>query len=359
MSFRLVDKVADRLRGMAVGGSTYDGITASGSARQHNGNSHNAPQQNYGAPQNHYVAPQHNYSPPPQQNFSPPPQSHSGPQPHSNAPQQNGQVHNAPQQNIFNAPQHKGDIYNAPQHNGNVYNGPQHTGNVYHGPQHTGNITNNYAQDPSNPFAAIMASQGQPTPLHKACAKGDEAQVRSLLESGENIEAKDADFMTPLQVAVHKNRYNVACILIDHKANVEAQSKFWGKAQLPIFLAAANRNEAMVRLLVDNGADIEESGTMACGLTPLGVAAKNGAEDVVTFLLEKGAGLEAKDTFGGTPLYWAAREGHAGIVVKLLQHGASTNVRTRLHGRLESIPSIIRAKPQMAQLFKQASGQSG
>ena len=64
--------------------------------------------------------------------------------------------------------------------------------------------------------------------------------------------------MTPSQVAVHKNRFNVACIPLDHKANVEAQSKSWAKSVLPIFLAVPNGNEAMVRLLLDNGADLAQ-----------------------------------------------------------------------------------------------------
>jgi ankyrin repeat protein len=59
----------------------------------------------------------------------------------------------------------------------------------------------------------------------------------------------------------------------------------------------------MVRLLVNNGADIEEISLISSGLTPLGVAAKEGVE---------GADVEAKDKFGGTPLYWATRQGHEG-----------------------------------------------
>jgi hypothetical protein len=42
--------------------------------------------------------------------------------------------------------------------------------------------------------------------------------------------------MTPLQVAVLKNKINVAKILIGAGANVEAQCKFWAKSQLPLFL---------------------------------------------------------------------------------------------------------------------------
>lgn len=82
----------------------------------------------------------------------------------------------------------------------------------------------------------------------------------------------------------------------------------------------------MVRFLVDNGADIEETSVMACGLTPLGVAARDGLEGVVSFLLEKGADLDARDSSGRTPLAWATMKGHRGVIMMLAQRGASTNV---------------------------------
>ena len=67
-------------------------------------------------------------------------------------------------------------------------------------------------------------SQGKSTALHKACAKGGEDQVRTLLGTVENIKAQDPDFMTPLQVTARKNKSNFACILIEQKANVRVHA---------------------------------------------------------------------------------------------------------------------------------------
>jgi beta-mannanase len=111
---------------------------------------------------------------------------------------------------------------NSRMHNGNVYNTNTHNYSV---------------QQSQNPFQQILATQGQPTELHKACAKGDEEKVRSLvLDQGANIEAQNDDWMTPLQVAVLKNKINVAKVFIGAGANVEAQCKAWGKSQLPLSL---------------------------------------------------------------------------------------------------------------------------
>ena len=51
-------------------------------------------------------------------------------------------------------------------------------------------------------------------------------------------------------------------------------------------------------------------------------AAEMGHEAVVKLLLEKGADVESKDDVGQTPLSWAARGGHKAVVKLLLEKGA-------------------------------------
>jgi ankyrin repeat protein len=121
-------------------------------------------------------------------------------------------------------------------------NARQHNGNVYNSNTHTYNLPSSAAG--SNPLAQILSTQGTPTPLHKAVARGDEDLVRSLvLDQGANIEAQNDDWMTPLQLAVLKNNTSIARILLDAGANVEARCKMWSKSQPPLFLAVNAGNE--------------------------------------------------------------------------------------------------------------------
>ncbi|PKK48533.1 hypothetical protein CI102_7934, partial [Trichoderma harzianum] len=62
--------------------------------------------------------------------------------------------------------------------------------------------------------------------------------------------------------------------------------------------AASQGHESMVRLLLDNGADVMASDN--AGRTALSLAASNGHEAVVKLLLENGADITAKDNAGRT-----------------------------------------------------------
>jgi hypothetical protein len=77
-----------------------------------------------------------------------------------------------------------------------------------------------------------------------------------------------------------------------------------------------------VRQLIDKGAAIETK--TAYGQTPLFLAAMNGHEDVVRFLLEKGASTNVTDTFYKMPmLVFILERQHLNVVKLLIQKGAS------------------------------------
>ena len=79
-----------------------------------------------------------------------------------------------------------------------------------------------------------------------------------------------------------------------------------------LFIAAQKGHEAVVRALIEAGADVNKAKNN--GVTPLYIAAQDGHEAVVRALIELGADVnKAKDT-GATPLYINAQEGHETVV---------------------------------------------
>jgi hypothetical protein len=101
--------------------------------------------------------------------------------------------------------------------------------------------------------------------------------------------------------------------------------------QTPLSWAARNGYEAVVKLLLEKGAELESKDNRY-GQTPLSWAAGSGHEAVVKLLLEKGAELESKSRNGQTPLSWAAEDGHEAVVKLLLEKGAELESKDNRYG---------------------------
>jgi ankyrin repeat protein len=131
---------------------------------------------------------------------------------------------------------------------------------------------------------------------------------------------------TPLHVAAEKGHEGIVRLLIQNGENIEARDGF---NQTPLWLAAKKGHEGIVRLLIQNGANIEATGSL--NGTPLWLAAKKGHESIVRLLIQNEANTEARDGFNQTPLHVAAEEGYESIVRLLIQNEANTEARDDLN----------------------------
>ncbi len=88
--------------------------------------------------------------------------------------------------------------------------------------------------------------------------------------------------------------------------------QFFGCA--PLYRATRNKHTAVVRVLLENGADPNTVALTENGMTPLHQAVISGREDMVYALVEAGARADLADAFGVTPLQLAQRENLQKIV---------------------------------------------
>ncbi|EHK18147.1 uncharacterized protein TRIVIDRAFT_159440 [Trichoderma virens Gv29-8] len=129
--------------------------------------------------------------------------------------------------------------------------------------------------------------------------------------------------ITDLLIATHYGHHAIVKVLVENGADIEAKDSM---GRTPLSQAAENGHEAIVKLLVEKGADIEAKDLF--GQTPLSQAAENGHEAIVKLLVENGADIEAKDgVFGRTPLLWAIESGHEAIMQLLVEKGADIEVK--------------------------------
>lgn len=131
---------------------------------------------------------------------------------------------------------------------------------------------------------ASMESRGLNgmTPLHKAANFADVSMVEWLIAHGAKVNAPDDDGRTAVHYAAANNvgdRVGVAKALLVHGADCDVRASF---CETPLFDAVRNSNAALVRFLLDHGAN--PNAKDASGRTP-SYYAKNAA--IVRMLAEK------------------------------------------------------------------------
>ena len=99
------------------------------------------------------------------------------------------------------------------------------------------------------------------------------------------------------------------------------------KGFTPLILAATAGHEKVVEILLDHHADIEAQSERTKD-TPLSLACSGGRYEVVEALLRRNANKEHRNVSDYTPLSLAASGGYVNIIKLLLAHGAEINSRT-------------------------------
>jgi ankyrin repeat protein len=153
----------------------------------------------------------------------------------------------------------------------------------------------------------------KPSELH-------EEVVRILIARGADVNIQDGIWDTALQAAALENNQGMVELLLRHGARTDLEGGRFGSA---LQAAAQTGNMTIMQLLLQNGARVNAmSGKRGSALQ---VAALWGHEEVVKLLLSQEADVNLKSGEMGTALQAAAYNGNEQVVQLLLDHGAQVN----------------------------------
>lgn len=147
-----------------------------------------------------------------------------------------------------------------------------------------------------------------------------------LASLGADVDQHDEKGRTPVFAAALNGHEQVVRLLGELGANVHASvTNHWlGAGATPVYAAACKGHEQVVRLLATElGADVNHA--TVNGDTPVSAAARQGHTQVVETLAEAGANVVTTDNKGSSPVFLAAVGGHEQTVRALAKLGADIN----------------------------------
>ena len=166
------------------------------------------------------------------------------------------------------------------------------------------------------------------TALQQASYHGYISIATELLDHGADPDLVDGSYGGPLQAAILAGHHQIAQLLLNRGANINAQpGNVWhvSGVRLSSTALAAGIHLAdhdMIDLLLSKGARVDLEHDMYP--PALYVAAEAGNAALIPRLLSSGAELEAQFR-GKPPLYAAINEGHLAAARQLLESGANAN----------------------------------
>ena len=180
----------------------------------------------------------------------------------------------------------------------------------------------------------------------EAIEKGDIEQVKLLISEGANVNDRDQDGQSALNLAIAGKNKDLVELIIDKGADINGKGV---DDVTPLHEAAWRGHKEIAELLIDKGADVNIP--TKDQWTPLHSACNNNYPDMVKLLVANGADVNAEDKWGATPLYYA--KGSTEAVKLLLEAGADVNAKG-YSGTTALVPASQGAKAEVVKLLLEA-----
>ena len=201
------------------------------------------------------------------------------------------------------------------------------------------------------------------TPLSLACINRSALLVTRLLEAGADPNAATSMGETALMTCARTGNADAVTALMDHGAgNVNAREA--SRGQTALMWAVAQGHPDVARVLIGRGADVHartESRSLLVsvggrgderarelplgGFTPLLFAARHGDVESARLLIDAGADIDETGPDGASALVTASFSGHGELAAFLLERGAEPNAAGAGYAALHT--AVLRADARL------------
>mmetsp|Transcript_26991 Transcript_26991/g.48794 ORF Transcript_26991/g.48794 Transcript_26991/m.48794 type:complete len:391 (-) Transcript_26991:349-1521(-) len=149
------------------------------------------------------------------------------------------------------------------------------------------------------------------TPLHYCCNKVNLESAKRLVKANADMNIQDAQYMTPLHLAIEEDEDEVIDFLLESGSAVDLCSIKSGMKNSPLMEAAHAGKHALAEKLIRAGAEVNKVGKQ--DMTALHLAARKGDVKTVKLLLDAKGDAALKSTVG-TALSLASKKGSAELL---------------------------------------------
>ena len=179
------------------------------------------------------------------------------------------------------------------------------------------------------------------TPIVLAIQMGQLPCIRELIGCGADLDVTPTEKCAPpILFAAQKNDNAILKALLDAGADA---NKTTDSQQAALYRAASLNNDVSVKMLLEAGADV--NCTDADGSTALHIAANNNCIKVVRLLLQHSANPATKTTNGHAPIHYAAGHGNLEMAVALVDAGAPFRERgSKASGAVDVVTALVNSK---------------
>jgi ankyrin repeat protein len=153
-----------------------------------------------------------------------------------------------------------------------------------------------------------------------------QAPISTTRMPGETDKLGEPNF-TPLYIAARNGHDSIVKFLLEQGADINDGGYPAPSTWSPLCGAAMHGHLSTVKLLLDQGANIHAASET--NHTAIQAASKAGHPDIVNLLIQRGANASACDEERWTCLQAASKYGHEDVVKLLLDNGADVHARDR------------------------------